>query len=161
VPSCHHRRNIPPASGHPHGLHILDDTRTVTCNDLTTLSISVVYSHIFVIFVYSLGRSERRQIRNMREWLRLILVSTTNSSMSHFFAPFTPNHVNLINACYPSSSALLASGSNFQPQQQELSRLTYYASNKAGLFYLLALYNYVPCMLIHCRRFRETRKTRH
>ncbi|PVG03451.1 hypothetical protein CPB86DRAFT_779170 [Serendipita vermifera] len=51
--------------------------------------------------------------------------------MSSFFASFAPNHVNLVNACYPSSSVLLASGSTFQPLSQELSRLTYYASNKA------------------------------
>lgn len=54
-----------------------------------------------------------------------------DSSMSSLFAPFTPHHVQLINACYPSSSALVASGSTFQPLPQELSRLTYYASNKA------------------------------
>jgi len=45
---------------------------------------------------------------------------------------FTPTHVNLINACYPSNAALVASGADCQPLSQELSKLTYYASNKAG-----------------------------
>jgi hypothetical protein len=44
--------------------------------------------------------------------------------------PFTPNHVLLISACYPPSAALTTSG--FAPNSQELSRLTYYAANKAG-----------------------------
>ncbi|KAL4267891.1 EFR3 family protein [Pleurotus pulmonarius] len=42
---------------------------------------------------------------------------------------FTPNHVQLLNACYPPSSMLLSSGPDFTPKGQELSRLTYYASN--------------------------------
>jgi len=67
--------------------------------------------------------------------------------MSYFLTPFTPNHVNLINACYPSSSALLASGSTFLPLPQELSRLTYYASNKAGQFNMLALYRHISIYL--------------
>ncbi|KAG8806280.1 plasma membrane localization protein, partial [Serendipita sp. 399] len=50
--------------------------------------------------------------------------------MTSIFATFAPTHVNLISACYPSSSALVASGSTCQPLPQELSRLTYYASNK-------------------------------
>jgi|SRR5882762_766414 len=45
---------------------------------------------------------------------------------------FTPNHVHLITACYPSSSALLSSGPQYLPNSQELSRLTYYASNHPG-----------------------------
>ncbi len=40
---------------------------------------------------------------------------------------FTPNHVQLLNACYPPSSMLLSSGPDFTPKGQELSRLTYYA----------------------------------
>ncbi|KAJ8523545.1 hypothetical protein ONZ45_g118 [Pleurotus djamor] len=40
---------------------------------------------------------------------------------------FTPNHVQLLNACYPPSSVLLSSGPDFTPKGSELSRLTYYA----------------------------------
>ena len=40
---------------------------------------------------------------------------------------FTPNHVQLLNACYPPTSALLTSGPGFNPNSQELSKLTYYA----------------------------------
>ncbi|PFH52849.1 hypothetical protein AMATHDRAFT_138947 [Amanita thiersii Skay4041] len=42
---------------------------------------------------------------------------------------FTPNHVQLLNACYPPTASLLAAGSNYSPNSHELSRLTYYASN--------------------------------
>ncbi|KAJ7781089.1 hypothetical protein B0H16DRAFT_1877878 [Mycena metata] len=42
---------------------------------------------------------------------------------------FTPNHVQLLNACYPPTSALLTAGPDYSPNSQELSRLTYYASN--------------------------------
>ncbi|KAL1701628.1 hypothetical protein EV121DRAFT_262884 [Schizophyllum commune] len=42
---------------------------------------------------------------------------------------FTPNHVQLLNACYPPTSALLTSGPGFNPNSQELSKLTYYALN--------------------------------
>ncbi|KAF5390722.1 hypothetical protein D9757_002661 [Collybiopsis confluens] len=42
---------------------------------------------------------------------------------------FTPNHVQLLNSCYPPASTLLTSGPDFSPNSQELSRLTYYASN--------------------------------
>ncbi|KAF8639813.1 hypothetical protein AX17_001071 [Amanita inopinata Kibby_2008] len=45
---------------------------------------------------------------------------------------FTPNHVQLLNACYPPTSALLAAGSNYSPNSHELSRLTYYVSNHPG-----------------------------
>ncbi|KAI6047443.1 hypothetical protein EDC04DRAFT_3102476 [Pisolithus marmoratus] len=45
---------------------------------------------------------------------------------------FTPNHVALIAACYPPASALLASGPDYRPKSQELSRLTYYAANHPG-----------------------------
>ncbi|KAJ3573353.1 hypothetical protein NP233_g2488 [Leucocoprinus birnbaumii] len=45
---------------------------------------------------------------------------------------FTPNHVQLLNACYPPSSGLLAAGPNYAPNSHELSRLTYYASNNRG-----------------------------
>lgn len=42
--------------------------------------------------------------------------------------PFTPNHVQLINDCYPPQP----STTNPIPNAQELSRLLYYASNKPG-----------------------------
>ncbi|TRM67653.1 hypothetical protein BD626DRAFT_564571 [Schizophyllum amplum] len=42
---------------------------------------------------------------------------------------FTPNHVQLLNACFPPTSALLTSGPGFNPNSQELSKLTYYALN--------------------------------
>ncbi|KAJ6515740.1 hypothetical protein C8R45DRAFT_957459 [Mycena sanguinolenta] len=45
---------------------------------------------------------------------------------------FAPNHVQLLNACYPPSSALLTAGPEYSPNSQELSRLTYYASNHPG-----------------------------
>ncbi|KAH7931244.1 hypothetical protein BV22DRAFT_1027474 [Leucogyrophana mollusca] len=45
---------------------------------------------------------------------------------------FTPNHVLLIAACYPPSSALLSAGPEYRPNAQELSRLTYYAANRPG-----------------------------
>ncbi|EJF61134.1 hypothetical protein BD309DRAFT_947572 [Dichomitus squalens] len=44
----------------------------------------------------------------------------------------TPNHVQLISACYPPSSALLTAGPDYSPNSQELSRLTYYAANRPG-----------------------------
>ncbi|KAF5388455.1 hypothetical protein D9615_000535 [Tricholomella constricta] len=45
---------------------------------------------------------------------------------------FTPNHVQLLKSCYPPASALLTAGPNYSPNSQELSRLTYYASNHPG-----------------------------
>ncbi|KAF7332022.1 Cellular morphogenesis-related protein [Mycena kentingensis (nom. inval.)] len=42
---------------------------------------------------------------------------------------FTPNYIQLFNSCYPPSSALLTAGPDYSPNSQELSRLTYYASN--------------------------------
>ncbi|KAG6821583.1 hypothetical protein H0H93_000092 [Arthromyces matolae] len=42
---------------------------------------------------------------------------------------FTPNHVQLLNSCYPPASALLTAGPEYSPNSQELSRLSYYASN--------------------------------
>ncbi|KDR83599.1 hypothetical protein GALMADRAFT_219420 [Galerina marginata CBS 339.88] len=42
---------------------------------------------------------------------------------------FTPNHVKLLNSCYPPTSALLTAGPDYSPNSHELSRLTYYASN--------------------------------
>ncbi|KAJ6486378.1 hypothetical protein C8R47DRAFT_979717 [Mycena vitilis] len=45
---------------------------------------------------------------------------------------FTPNHVQLLNSCYPPSSTLLTAGPDYSPNSQELSRLTYYASNHPG-----------------------------
>ncbi|KAI9001445.1 hypothetical protein BD414DRAFT_474648, partial [Trametes punicea] len=44
--------------------------------------------------------------------------------------PFTPNHIQLVSACYPPSAALLTSGPEYAPNSQELSRLTYYAANR-------------------------------
>ncbi|KAK7695970.1 hypothetical protein QCA50_000609 [Cerrena zonata] len=52
--------------------------------------------------------------------------------------PFTPNHVQLIAACYPPNAALLTSGPEYRPNSQELSRLTYYASNRPGKINKLA-----------------------
>ncbi|KZP00005.1 hypothetical protein CALVIDRAFT_533671 [Calocera viscosa TUFC12733] len=46
--------------------------------------------------------------------------------------PMTPNHVRLIDSCYPHHSALLATAPDYRPNSQELSRLTYYASNRPG-----------------------------
>ncbi|KAF5333424.1 hypothetical protein D9611_002397 [Ephemerocybe angulata] len=45
---------------------------------------------------------------------------------------FTPNHVQLLNACYPPTSSLLTAGPAYAPSSHELSRLTYYASNHPG-----------------------------
>ncbi|KAF8351325.1 hypothetical protein F5887DRAFT_203056 [Amanita rubescens] len=42
---------------------------------------------------------------------------------------FTPAHVQLLNACYPPTSSLLAASSGYSPNSHELSRLTYFASN--------------------------------
>ena len=46
--------------------------------------------------------------------------------------PFTPNHVQLVSACYPPAAALLTAGPEYSPNSQELSRLTYYAANRPG-----------------------------
>ncbi|KAJ7507965.1 hypothetical protein B0H11DRAFT_1969523 [Mycena galericulata] len=45
---------------------------------------------------------------------------------------FTPNHVQLLNSCYPPTSTFLTAGPDYSPNSQELSRLTYYASNHPG-----------------------------
>ncbi|KAL0949391.1 hypothetical protein HGRIS_009455 [Hohenbuehelia grisea] len=45
---------------------------------------------------------------------------------------FSSNHVQLLNACYPPSPALLTAGPDYSPKSQELSRLTYYALNHPG-----------------------------
>ncbi|TFK29366.1 hypothetical protein FA15DRAFT_664310 [Coprinopsis marcescibilis] len=45
---------------------------------------------------------------------------------------FTPNHVQLLNSCYPPTSALLTAGPDYSPSAHELSRLTYHASNHPG-----------------------------
>ncbi|KAF8341321.1 uncharacterized protein EI90DRAFT_3150476 [Cantharellus anzutake] len=42
----------------------------------------------------------------------------------------TPNHVRLVSSCYPASA--LAAGPDFKPNPQELSRLTYYGTNRPG-----------------------------
>ncbi|EKM59162.1 uncharacterized protein PHACADRAFT_181156 [Phanerochaete carnosa HHB-10118-sp] len=52
--------------------------------------------------------------------------------------PFTPNHVQLISACYPPNAALLTAGPDYRPNSQELSRMTYYASNRPGKINKLA-----------------------
>lgn len=44
----------------------------------------------------------------------------------------TPNHVTLIDACYPLSAALLVAAPDYAPNSQETSRLVYYASNRTG-----------------------------
>ncbi|PIL37037.1 hypothetical protein GSI_00729 [Ganoderma sinense ZZ0214-1] len=44
----------------------------------------------------------------------------------------TPNHIQLVSACYPPSSALPTAGPDYSPNSQELSRLTYYAANRPG-----------------------------
>ncbi|KJA30169.1 hypothetical protein HYPSUDRAFT_32272 [Hypholoma sublateritium FD-334 SS-4] len=44
---------------------------------------------------------------------------------------FSPNHVKLLNSCYP-PTALLTAGPDYSPNSHELSRLTYYASNHPG-----------------------------
>lgn len=46
--------------------------------------------------------------------------------------PLSPQHVQLVAACYPPSAALLTAGPEYKPNAQELSRLTYYASNRPG-----------------------------
>ncbi|KAF7301808.1 Cellular morphogenesis-related protein [Mycena indigotica] len=43
-----------------------------------------------------------------------------------------PYHVQLLNSSYPPSSSLLTAGPDYSPNSQELSRLTYYASNHPG-----------------------------
>ena len=48
---------------------------------------------------------------------------------------FTPNHVSLVAACYPPSSAL--AGPEYRPNAQELSKLTYYATNRPGKIHKL------------------------
>lgn len=45
---------------------------------------------------------------------------------------FAPNHAQLVTACYPPTSSLLTSGPEYRPNAQELSRLTYFASNRPG-----------------------------
>lgn len=50
---------------------------------------------------------------------------------------FTPNHVSLVAACYPPSSALTSAGPEYRPNAQELSRLTYYATNRPGKIHKL------------------------
>lgn len=44
-----------------------------------------------------------------------------------FIDIFTPGHVQLLNACYPPTSSLLAAASGYSPNSHELSRLTYFA----------------------------------
>ncbi|KAF9008936.1 hypothetical protein BDQ17DRAFT_88445 [Cyathus striatus] len=45
---------------------------------------------------------------------------------------FIPNHIQLLNACYPPVSSVVANGAECLPNSHELSRLTYYASNHPG-----------------------------
>ncbi|CCL99429.1 uncharacterized protein FIBRA_01447 [Fibroporia radiculosa] len=59
-------------------------------------------------------------------------LSSKYSSRGPMHLPFTPNHIHLISECYPSSAALVSSGPEYLPNSQELSRLTYYASNRPG-----------------------------
>lgn len=44
----------------------------------------------------------------------------------------TSNHLRLIDACYPPSAVLATPTNEHKPNAQELSRLTYYASNRPG-----------------------------
>ena len=46
--------------------------------------------------------------------------------------PLTSHHVQLVSACYPPPAALLTAAPEYKPNSQELSRLTYYASNRPG-----------------------------
>ncbi|KAG8218633.1 hypothetical protein J3R82DRAFT_4297 [Butyriboletus roseoflavus] len=57
-------------------------------------------------------------------------------SLMHYFAP---HHVSLVSACYPPSSALPSAGPEYRPNAQELSRLTYYATNRPGKIQKLGL----------------------
>ncbi|KIO30259.1 hypothetical protein M407DRAFT_20723 [Tulasnella calospora MUT 4182] len=52
------------------------------------------------------------------------------------FSLTTPNHIRLIDACYP--AAPLAAGPQYRPNSQELSRLTYYGSNRPGKLHKLS-----------------------
>ncbi|KAG8932948.1 plasma membrane localization protein [Tulasnella sp. 418] len=56
--------------------------------------------------------------------------------MDMIVLPLTPNHVRLIIACYP--AAPQAAAPEYRPNSQELSRLTYYASNRPGKLHKLA-----------------------
>ncbi|KAF8557003.1 hypothetical protein OG21DRAFT_1407944 [Imleria badia] len=47
---------------------------------------------------------------------------------------FTPNHVALVGACYPAWSS---AAPEYRPNAQELSRLTYYATNRPGKIHKL------------------------
>jgi protein EFR3 len=67
----------------------------------------------------------------------------------HLF--FSPNHVQLITACYPPSASLLTSGPEYRPNAQELSRLTYYASNKPGKINKLS-YELEKRIKLECRK---------
>lgn len=49
---------------------------------------------------------------------------------------FTPNHVALVGACYPPWSS---ASPEYRPNPQELSRLTYYATNRPGKIHKLGL----------------------
>ncbi|KAH7343927.1 hypothetical protein B0J17DRAFT_609878 [Rhizoctonia solani] len=50
--------------------------------------------------------------------------------------PSKPNHLKLVLACYPSNP--LAAAPDFKPNAQELSKLSYYATNRAGKLTKLA-----------------------
>jgi hypothetical protein len=50
--------------------------------------------------------------------------------------PSKPNHLKLVLACYPSNP--LAAAPEFKPNPQELSKLSYYANNRAGKLAKLA-----------------------
>ncbi|ELU45945.1 cellular morphogenesis-related protein [Rhizoctonia solani AG-1 IA] len=50
--------------------------------------------------------------------------------------PSKPNHLKLVLACYPSNP--LAAAPEFKPNAQELSKLSYYATNRAGKLTKLA-----------------------
>ena len=65
----------------------------------------------------------------------LSFLSCYPSSRMHLF---TSNHIQLVSACYPPASALLTAGPDYRPNSQELSRMTYYASNRPGKINKLA-----------------------
>jgi hypothetical protein len=60
---------------------------------------------------------------------------------------FSHHESELVSACYPKSSHLLDLAPEFKPPSQELSRLTYTASNKPGLLPKIAKVRVHPSLL--------------
>lgn len=69
------------------------------------------------------------------------MMACSESTALRFFLMhyFTPHHVSLVAACYPPASALPSAGPEYRPNAQELSRLTYYATNRPGKIHKLGL----------------------